>query len=300
MENDTATNPAPEAPEVATEEAPETEANQPATEPEVDDEGNPVASQEDAEEYEEVDREGKKYRVPKALASELMMQADYTRKTQEVAEARRAFEAEIQQREQEYQVKQELFQDSSQLSMVEQRLNAFRNTNWQAWSQQDPNGTQAALAEYTQLRDHHANLSQTIQAKSAHLAAQREQETANSLNKAREQLAKPNPDIGWDGRFDEAKRNKLREVGRQLGWSEERLNNVYDPADIYALHIASIGMEAVKKSKSVAKTPASIAKPVPQVGAGKTNTAIVNPDKLSPEEWVKWREKQIAKRQATR
>ena len=59
-------------------------------------------------------------------------------------------------------------------------------------------------------------------------------------------------------------------------------------------------METVKKSKSVAKTPASIAKPVPQVGAGKTNTAIVNPDKLSPEEWVKWREKQIAKRQATR
>lgn len=60
MENDTATNPAPEAPEVAAEETPVTEADQPATEPELDDEGNPVASQEDAEEYEEVDRNGKK------------------------------------------------------------------------------------------------------------------------------------------------------------------------------------------------------------------------------------------------
>ena len=39
---------------------------------------------------EEVEHEGQKYRIPKALKSALMMNADYTRKTQEVAEQRPA------------------------------------------------------------------------------------------------------------------------------------------------------------------------------------------------------------------
>jgi hypothetical protein len=43
---------------------------------------------------EEIEHEGRKYLVPKALKPLLLMQADYTRKTQEVAEQRRAVMAE--------------------------------------------------------------------------------------------------------------------------------------------------------------------------------------------------------------
>src|SRR4051794_25376107 len=52
----------------------------------------PEAAAEDPDETEEVERGGKTYRVPKALKGELMMHADYTRKTQEVAATRRALE----------------------------------------------------------------------------------------------------------------------------------------------------------------------------------------------------------------
>src|SRR5215204_4003947 len=45
------------------------------------------------EEFEEVERAGKKYRIPAALKGELMMQSDYTKKTQEVSETRKALEA---------------------------------------------------------------------------------------------------------------------------------------------------------------------------------------------------------------
>src|SRR5215216_3195421 len=48
----------------------------------------------EADEFEDVDFAGKQYRLPKELKSALMMQADYTRKTQDVAEQRKALEGE--------------------------------------------------------------------------------------------------------------------------------------------------------------------------------------------------------------
>ena len=62
-----------------------------------------AATDEAESEVEDVDWEGKKYAVPKELKDALMRQSDYTRKTQEIAETRRALEAkeaEIQQRAQ--------------------------------------------------------------------------------------------------------------------------------------------------------------------------------------------------------
>src|SRR5215204_3179929 len=56
----------------------------------------PTEAETEAEELEEIERNGKKYKIPTALKSELLMQQDYTRKTQEVAEQRRAIEAEQQ------------------------------------------------------------------------------------------------------------------------------------------------------------------------------------------------------------
>src|SRR5437868_9942337 len=54
------------------------------------------AAGEEPEESDEIEHEGRKYQVPKALKPLLLMQADYTRKTQEVAEQRRAVQAERQ------------------------------------------------------------------------------------------------------------------------------------------------------------------------------------------------------------
>jgi hypothetical protein len=56
-----------------------------------DEEGEAIDPAEDGE---EIEHEGRKYLVPKALKPLLLMQADYTRKTQEVAEQRRAVMAE--------------------------------------------------------------------------------------------------------------------------------------------------------------------------------------------------------------
>ena len=71
----------PEAPAIE----PEMEADEPVNlddpgEPEVEDELQP-----EDDDSEEIDWNGKKFKGPKGLKDGLMMQADYTRKTQEVA-----------------------------------------------------------------------------------------------------------------------------------------------------------------------------------------------------------------------
>ena len=90
-----------EAPEVeALPEAEREEQDSPETEPELDDDGNPIEGpdgQADAElepGLAEVEIDGKTYKLPPELKDGFLRQADYTRKTQELAEQRRRMEAE--------------------------------------------------------------------------------------------------------------------------------------------------------------------------------------------------------------
>lgn len=69
-------------------------------EPELDEDGNPIIPDDAAAseaETEEVEHEGKKTKIPTWLKPALMMQADYTKKTQEVAEQRRTVDTQTQE-----------------------------------------------------------------------------------------------------------------------------------------------------------------------------------------------------------
>ena len=215
-------------------------------------------------ETEEVEFNGKVYAVPKELAPNLMMQSDYTRKTQEVAELRKETEAERASWRQQAQIREALFEEKAELHQIDKRLNAYRNTNWQQWQVQDPNGYQAAMAEYTQLRDYKEGLNGRIQGREAELASQFEQSTVARLNKAVEALSKPDPKLGWDGKFDTPKREQLASFGKELGFSEEELAGTDHPLMIKTLQLAKIGYEALKKQQTApARTPAEPAAKVP-------------------------------------
>ncbi len=215
-------------------------------------------------EVEEVEFNGKKYSVPKELAPNLMMQSDYTRKTQEVAELRKETEAERASWQKQAQTRDELFQEKAELHQIDKRLGAYRNTNWQLWHSQDPNGAQAAQLDYVQLRDAREGLSGHIQGREAELAHQSEQSTATRLNKAVEALNKPDPKLGWDGKFDTPKREQLMSFGKEVGFTDEELSNTDHPLMIKTLQLAKIGFDALKKQNAtLARTPAEPAAKVP-------------------------------------
>jgi hypothetical protein len=302
MEMNEATNPAPEAeeaeaPEVETEETETLAADEPDDNDGEDGEAPP-------EEEEELDIDGNPLRLPKTIAEKLkarmMMQADYTQKTQTLAEQRRELEAQRQATEWEAQTRQQLFREEADLMAVSQRLEQFQNVNWQALAQQDVQQYAAAQAEYTQLKDIHDRLSGHVEGRRAELAAQREQTTATALQRAVEHLSKPKPDLGWDGKFDAEKRASLTKFGIELGFTNEELANTSHPLMIQTLNLAKIGLDTLRKQSATLKTKTPEAKPVPQVATGKTRTGPVNPDRLSTEEWVKWRERQVAKKQNAR
>ena len=86
---------------------------------------------------------------------------------------------------------------------------------------------------------------------------------------------------------------QIRSYGIEQGLSESELNTVYKAEHIAILNKARM-FDELQKSRAKPKSPAP-AQPVTRIKA-KAQKATVNPDKLSPEDWVKWREKQLANR----
>jgi hypothetical protein len=104
--------------------------DQPEVEVEADETADIDAEETDAEgqepqaedDTEEIERDGVKYRIPKALKDDLLRQADYTRKTQEVAETRRALEMQAQSLTQQAQLAEATLEHRTNLRLVEQTL----------------------------------------------------------------------------------------------------------------------------------------------------------------------------------
>lgn len=299
MENDTATNPEAEAPEA---EAPEVDNEAPETLAADESDENAEDGSEDGEE-EELDIDGEPIRVPKTLAEKLkarmMMQADYTQKTQALAEQRREIEAQRQAVQWEREMESNLSEETAQLSAVRKRLDQFQQVNWQALAQEDASQYAALHAEYTTLKDYNDSLSGQIEGRKAQLAAAREQATAISVERAVAQLNQPDPTNGWDGKFDADKSRKMTDFLMKKGANPEVLRTILDPLSIKIINLAMIGDEALRQKSAGLKAPAPVAKPVPQVNTGKTRTTV-NPDKLSADDWLKWRESQLARKQQRR
>jgi len=290
MENEAVTNPAEE---VVTNDAPTPEVTENEADELLEADADESAA-ETEEEFIDIEKDGKTYKVPKSVQDLLMFQKDYTQKTQTLAEQRRELEAQRQATQWETETREALFQEKAQLVTVQQRLAQFANVNWQALAQQDIQQYAAAQAEYTQLKDVHDRLSGHVEGRESELAAHREQATATALTKAIEHLNKPNPSLGWDGKFDADKRSNLTKFGMQLGFTNEELTNTSHPLMIQTLNLAKIGYEALQKQAASLKQQPQ-ANPVPQVAAGKSRSGPANPDKLPMDQWVKWRERQIAK-----
>ena len=226
MENEEVTNPAEE---VAASDTPTPEVTDESEAELLGDETSDESAEETPEEFIDIEKDGKTYKVPKSIQDLLMFQKDYTQKTQTLAEQRRELEAQRQAVQWEQETTNALFREKAQLATVSERLEQFQNVNWQQLAQQDMQQYAVLQAEYTQLTDFHERLSGHVEGRQAELAAYREQTSANALAKALEHLNKPNPTVGWDGKFDAGKRQALTEFGMKLGFTNEELSNTSHP-----------------------------------------------------------------------
>lgn len=254
-------------------------------EQEVEDSNDEPESGEEVDDSEEVEHEGKKYRIPKELKSALMMQSDYTRKTQEVANERRQIEQHAQRIEQEAQAHREDIVDYAKYVAVEDRLQQFGQVNWTQLSDDDPVTAQKLWIEYTQLKDTRNQLGSNLSYRQQQRDFEKQQKSAKHLEEGRAVLAREIKD--WSPQLASA----LADFARSDGWSESEITNI-TAAQVKSLHRSYVGSQILKKqAPKQAPTPAM---PVTKVGG--TASVKKSPSSMTDKEFAAWRHSQIKNR----
>lgn len=244
-----------------------------------------VQSEEDIDDqYELVDYEGNTYKLPPELKSALLRQSDYTQKTQEVAQQRKALEQQAQQFQQVTQNQRANMQGHAQLMALQSQLEQYANVDWNAASQEDPVQAQQAFFEYSQLKDATSNLQRQLQAQEAQALQEQRQFQAKRLEQGKAELARDIPN--WSADMAKA----ITEYGQSaFQFTPQEMSQVADPRMVKVLHKAYLYDQSLKKAT---KPESKTAKPASKV-RGKSRVEK-DPDKMSSEEWLKWRNKQLS------
>lgn len=204
-------------------------------------EGTEEAPQEVGDGFEEVEYEGQTYKVPPALKEAIIQKADYTSKTQEVANARRNVE---------------LLQDAMKAAQAEQaftgsiapELNQLARTEA---NRQDLLDRWATLSgdqkqEVYLLDDQIKKLKESIDGKRQQFS-QDQQRIANDLKaKARDVVRKSIPN------FSEKVATEIAEHAIEEGYTKQEIDGIWDPRHAKTLWKA---MQFDKLQKAAIKTP---------------------------------------------
>lgn len=199
-------------------------------------------SEVEQDEGEEEAEEPPKYRVKAAgeekevtldeLIKSYQLGTDYTKKSQAVAEERKAVEAERQRIEEARYLRD---QYAERLQVIEQMLNQQPETeNLEYLKETDPIGYAVKVAELSQREKQLAQ----VQAERQRIAQQQDQERQEQLGhviqaEARK-LAEAIPEYA-DPQKGEVARRELREFGQKLGFTEQELAGVYDSRQVLTL-----------------------------------------------------------------
>jgi hypothetical protein len=245
----------------------------------------PPEEEELEEELDGVKLRGKKEALEK-IKAERLMQADYTRKTQDVAETRKSLEAERAQFQQNAQMHQQYQRELAQVYSIDERLAQFQQVNWQALTDQDPVQALKLHTEFTQLQAHKGQLVNALTQKQQAQAQEQQRTTARQLMEARQVLER---DIkGWSPELAA----KLTDHGVAMGIPREVLDTITQPAIVKLIH-DSYTLKQLEKQR--AKPPAQPAPPVTRLTGGNAASAK-EPAQMTDAEFAAWRKRQIAQR----
>ncbi len=248
-----------------------------------DDHDNGDAEQEkEEEEEEELDVGDKKLLVPKSIAeiikAERLMKADYTRKTQGVAEDKRTLETQQAQHQEQVKAHQTHLKEVAAILSIDDTLEQYSKVDWDALSEADPIEAQKHFMKYQQLGATRAVAVQKLQEAEQKTAFDAQQSRAKQIEDANVVLSR---DIkGWSPEVA----TKLHEFAiKDLGFTPQEMGQVTDPRIVKLLHQAYVGASLSKKQEAPKAAPA---KPVTVI---KGNAPIrKNPAQMPANEFAAW------------
>lgn len=266
-----------------------------------DGEGDEDGEQQETAEEIEFDFGGNKLKVPKGSIPEEVAEqldkftkgtwSDYTRKSQEIAETKKSLEARAGAVEKLVNLNGEALQTYSRGLQLRGELEQLQSIDLNALWQSDPDRARRVSdtlaqkqAEFqsivSKVAQTEQQLTQTQQAEMARLADEGKQYMERRIKGWSEKV----PDVidyvvkNYGMTKEEAETWPLNPKTAEMAWKAMQFDR----------------MQAQAKPKPAPKAaPAAPVKPMKAKGAA---TAQKDPDKMSVEEWVKWRESQVRKR----
>jgi len=159
--------------------------------------------------------------------------ADYTKKTQKLAEERKAVEAERAKIQEATKLRDQYAQ---RLQMMEQFLQQQnKGENLEALKEVDPIGYAVKVAEQAQREKQLAILQQEQQRIAQQQQAEQSERLQQHLAEESQKLTSLIPGYG-DQKTGDQIRKDIREYAKSIGWSDQELANLYDSRAVLSLY----------------------------------------------------------------
>lgn len=253
-----------------------------------DDTTDPQLEDNSEDEGEEVEWEGKTYRVPKELKDGLLRHSDYTRKTQEVADLRKTVEAERQALAERQQAQEALITEHAKVKNLEEYVAYYERVDWDAAEEQNPETAMKEWRRYQQLKDSLNAARTELQTRESRLKEQQSQEREKALQETGATLAREIP--GWSRELASQIVSTAAEYGFQNELLDEPDARVWKV--FYALHEARRNQTKQATGERLAKQATTA--PVKVVGAKSPPPSPLS-DRASMDAWMAARNQQVRK-----
>ena len=204
------------------------------------------------EELEDVDWNGKTFKAPKGVKDGILMQSDYTKKTQAVSEQAKALEARRAEIDQQAAATEEELRDRAVLLGVNAQIEQYKDVDWVTLARTDPVGYNEHRARFDQLRAAAEETAASLKTKQAERTQKAERELANrveeTLKFAREKIPGFKPELI----------ENLVQFAQAEGIPEEAIKANWSPALLNLLHKANIGNLTLQKQANLPKPAPAI------------------------------------------
>lgn len=252
---------------------------------------DPEELNEPPEEQDEIEVDGKKFALPKTAAEKLkaerLMHSDYTRKTQEVAEQRRAIEAQAQEVAQQRQDHQQYLQEVAQVVAIDRQLEQYQQLNWQSLIDDNPQQALKLQHEMRVLEQQRMQASNTLAQKQQQNALAEQQKTAKLVQEAEAFFAREIPN--WSPQ----RSDELMAYAQKAGMQPTAVTKIamHNPAFAVLLNKAAL-YDQIAQKPPAEPTKAPQAKPAAKVG--QTANVRKDPSKMTDAEFAAYRRKVIS------
>jgi hypothetical protein len=211
----------------------ETEADSQDTPDEESEEQVEAEEEESEPDLVEVEVDGQSFKVPEVLKDKIMLQADYTRKTQEVAEQRKQVEQAQVQLQQAAQFQQQSLAEYAELLTIDKQLQDYSQVNWNALIDSDPVEFMRLSQARNDLKEARGNLTAQLNQKYEQQQYQQLEAQKKLLDDGFQTLTKEIPN--WN---TELARTLNHFAVEKFGFTKAEMDAVVDPRVVKVLHAA--------------------------------------------------------------